>query len=45
MNDLIKTVEQAEELGQMDSHRTVQVFIDLIGRHEQSFYHFVHKVH
>ncbi|TFK43508.1 hypothetical protein BDQ12DRAFT_182861 [Crucibulum laeve] len=45
INDLIKTVEQAEELSQDDPHRTVQTFIDLIQRHEQSFYNFVHKVH
>ncbi|KAF8640050.1 hypothetical protein AX17_001292 [Amanita inopinata Kibby_2008] len=45
INDLIKTVEQVEELGQQDPHRTVQAFIDLVQRHEQSFYHFVHKVH
>ncbi|GLB33834.1 putative PX-associated protein [Lyophyllum shimeji] len=45
INDLIKTVEQVGDLGQEDPHRTVQAFIDLIERHEQSFYHFVHKVH
>ncbi|KAA1466392.1 hypothetical protein DENSPDRAFT_831210 [Dentipellis sp. KUC8613] len=45
INDLIRTVESVEELSQEDPHRTVQVFIDLIQRHEQSFYHFVHKVH
>ncbi|KZS97595.1 hypothetical protein SISNIDRAFT_405952 [Sistotremastrum niveocremeum HHB9708] len=45
MNDLIKTVEQVEELSQEDAHKTVQIFIDLVQRHEQSFYHFVHKVH
>ncbi|KAF8238699.1 hypothetical protein L208DRAFT_1240839 [Tricholoma matsutake] len=45
VNDLIKTVEDVEELSQEDPHRTVQAFIDLIQRHEQSFYHFVHKVH
>ncbi|KAM6495865.1 protein of unknown function in PX-proteins (DUF3818) domain containing protein [Amanita muscaria] len=45
INDMIKTVEQVEELSQEDPHRTVQVFIDLVQRHEQSFYYFVHKVH
>jgi len=30
---------------QEDAHNTVQAFIDLVQRHEQSFYHFVHKVH
>ncbi|PPQ77762.1 hypothetical protein CVT25_011197 [Psilocybe cyanescens] len=45
INDLIKTVEQVEGLSQDDPHLTVQAFINLIIRHEQSFYHFVHKVH
>ncbi|KAI9063229.1 hypothetical protein FKP32DRAFT_1666643 [Trametes sanguinea] len=45
MNDLIRTVEQTEELSQTDPARTVQIFIDLIQRHEQAFYSFVHKVH
>ncbi|THH06358.1 hypothetical protein EW146_g9633, partial [Bondarzewia mesenterica] len=45
INDLIRTVESVEELSQVDPQRTVQTFIDLIQRHEQSFYHFVHKVH
>ncbi|KAF8913922.1 hypothetical protein CPB84DRAFT_1757921 [Gymnopilus junonius] len=45
VNDLIKTVEQVEELSQDDPHKTVQDFISLIQRHEQSFYNFVHKVH
>ncbi|THH01660.1 hypothetical protein EW026_g1070 [Hermanssonia centrifuga] len=45
INDLIRTVESTEELSQQDPARTVQIFIDLIQRHEQSFYSFVHKVH
>ncbi|TCD69697.1 hypothetical protein EIP91_006714 [Steccherinum ochraceum] len=45
ITDLIRTVEQCEELSQQDPARTVQMFVDLIQRHEQSFYHFVHKVH
>lgn len=45
MNDLIRTVEQTEELSQQDPAKTVQIFIDLIQRHEQAFYTFVHKVH
>ncbi|KAJ9127616.1 hypothetical protein QFC24_001026 [Naganishia onofrii] len=45
INDLIKTVEAVEELSQEDPQRTVQTFIDLVARHEQSFYSFVHKVH
>lgn len=45
INDLIRTVEMVEELSQEDPHLTVQAFIDLIQRHEQAFYSFVHKVH
>ncbi|CAE6391884.1 unnamed protein product [Rhizoctonia solani] len=45
INDLIRTVEQIDELGQLNPHRTVQAFIDLVARHEQAFYSFVHKVH
>ncbi|KAG8721485.1 hypothetical protein FRC08_012618 [Ceratobasidium sp. 394] len=45
INDLIRTVEQVDELSQMNPHRTVQTFIDLVARHEQAFYGFVHKVH
>ncbi|KAH9045219.1 hypothetical protein EDB85DRAFT_2284165 [Lactarius pseudohatsudake] len=44
INDLIRTVETSEELSQEDPQQTVQIFIDLIQRHEQSFYYFVHKV-
>jgi hypothetical protein len=32
-------------VSQEDPRQTVQAFIDLIQRHEQSFYYFVHKVH
>lgn len=32
-------------VSQEDPHLTVQAFIELIQRHEQSFYNFVHKVH
>ncbi|WVF70932.1 hypothetical protein IAT40_005727 [Kwoniella sp. CBS 6097] len=45
INDMIRTVEQVEELSQEDPQRTVQTFIDLVQRHEQSFYTFVHNVH
>ncbi|KAF9821175.1 hypothetical protein IEO21_00783 [Rhodonia placenta] len=45
MNDLTRTVESVEELSQQDPAKTVQIFIDLIKRHEQAFYSFVHKVH
>ncbi|CAO1623871.1 unnamed protein product [Sympodiomycopsis kandeliae] len=45
INDLIKTVEANEELSYTDPQRTVQVFIDLVARHEARFYNFVHQVH
>ncbi|WVO13112.1 hypothetical protein L204_100723 [Cryptococcus depauperatus] len=45
INDMIRTVEQVEELSQDNPSRTVQTFIDLVQRHEQSFYTFVHNVH
>lgn len=71
LNDLIKTVEQAEEGSSLylflplfpffhstyapslpspsanliDPQKTVQTFVDLVGRHEARFYHFVHSVH
>ncbi|GAA5821178.1 hypothetical protein JCM11491_003106, partial [Sporobolomyces phaffii] len=45
LNDLIKTVEGAEEANLTDPHRTVQIFVDLVARHEARFYHFVHQVH
>lgn len=32
-------------VSQDDPQQTVEIFIDLIQRHEQSFYYFVHKVH
>jgi len=32
-------------VSQEDPGRTVQTFIDLVDRHEQAFYSFVHKVH
>ncbi|KAJ9110469.1 hypothetical protein QFC19_001595 [Naganishia cerealis] len=34
-----------DTVSQEDPQRTVQTFIDLVARHEQSFYSFVHKVH
>lgn len=45
VNDLIRTVERGEEASQEDPSYTVQLFIDLVSRHEQAFYSFVHKVH
>ncbi|UZJ56201.1 hypothetical protein CBS101457_005521 [Exobasidium rhododendri] len=45
INDLIKTVEANENKDFLDPQKTVQIFIDLVGRHESRFYHFVHQVH
>jgi hypothetical protein len=45
VNDLIKTVEANEELSYTEPQKTVQVFIDLVARHEAKFYAFVHQVH
>ncbi|KIN93038.1 hypothetical protein M404DRAFT_17347 [Pisolithus tinctorius Marx 270] len=45
INDLIRTVEQTEDLSQTDPTQTVQAFVDLVNRHEQAFYTFVHNVH
>ncbi|GAC97055.1 conserved fungal protein [Pseudozyma hubeiensis SY62] len=45
ITDLIKTVEANEELSYTDPTRTVQVFVDLVERHEGRFYNFVHQVH
>ncbi|SCV73630.1 BQ2448_6060 [Microbotryum intermedium] len=45
LNDLIKTVEFAEDANLTDPQQTVQIFVDLVGRHEARFYHFVHQVH
>jgi hypothetical protein len=45
INDLIKTVEAAEQANVTDPQQTVQTFVDLVGRHEASFYHFVYQVH
>ncbi|GAA5820277.1 hypothetical protein JCM10212_000396 [Sporobolomyces blumeae] len=45
LNDLIKTVEAAEEANLTDPQRTVQIFVDLVARHEARFYSFVHQVH
>ncbi len=33
------------KVSQEDPSKTVQIFIDLVQRHEQAFYSFVHKVH
>jgi hypothetical protein len=45
LNDLIKTVEAAEQANVSDPQQTVQTFVDLVSRHENSFYHFVYSVH
>ncbi|KAF8681509.1 PX-associated [Rhizoctonia solani] len=38
-------INAVSPVGQLNPHRTVQAFIDLVARHEQAFYSFVHKVH
>jgi hypothetical protein len=48
ITDLIKTVEAAEASvtsASIDPQKTVTIFMDLVQRHEASFYHFVHSVH
>ncbi|KAG2367358.1 hypothetical protein BDR07DRAFT_1479232 [Suillus spraguei] len=45
ITDLIRVVEAMEDMNEEDPQATVQTFIDLVGRHEQAFYSFVHKVH
>ncbi|KAG0709655.1 hypothetical protein DFH29DRAFT_8105 [Suillus ampliporus] len=45
VTDLIRVVEATEAISEEDPQVTVQTFIDLVGRHEQAFYSFVHKVH
>ncbi|KAH8923015.1 hypothetical protein BT69DRAFT_1334221 [Atractiella rhizophila] len=45
VNDLIKTVEEAENASVSDPRKVVQQFIDLISRHLQAGYNFVHQVH
>ncbi|KAL5487773.1 hypothetical protein ACEPAI_5881 [Sanghuangporus weigelae] len=45
IDDLIRTVEAVDEASQDNPNVVVQTFIDLVGRHEQAFYSFVHKVH
>ncbi|KIJ56683.1 hypothetical protein M422DRAFT_197782 [Sphaerobolus stellatus SS14] len=44
IDDLIATVERADA-GQLDPSSTVKMFVELVQRHEQDFYNFVHKVH
>ena len=48
ITDLIKTVESAEAnvtSNNVDPQRTVTIFMELVARHEASFYNFVHQVH
>jgi hypothetical protein len=47
LDDLIKTVESVEESSNSssDPQSTVQIFVDLVQRHESRFYSFVHQVH
>lgn len=45
IDDLIRTVERADEYAVRDAQKVVQTFIDLVARHEGAFYNFVHQVH
>lgn len=45
IDDLIRTVERADEIAVRDPQKIVQTFVDLVERHEGAFYHFVHQVH
>ncbi|KAH9449877.1 hypothetical protein Pst134EB_020686 [Puccinia striiformis f. sp. tritici] len=45
IDDLIRTVERADEVAVRDAQKIVQTFVDLVGRHEGAFYNFVHQVH
>ena len=45
ITDLIKTVEEHEQLSLAEPHKMVQVFVNLVQRHEQLFYHFIYQVH
>ncbi len=45
INDLIRTVEASEELSYTNPQATVQVFMNLVARHEARFYNFVYQVH
>lgn len=46
VDDTIKTIDAAQRQDvSADPNQTVQAFIDLCARHEESFYRFVHEVH
>lgn len=47
VDDVIRVVEKAQnqDMASSDPNQTVQAFIDLCARHEDSFYKFVHEVH
>ncbi|WAQ89312.1 hypothetical protein PtA15_10A736 [Puccinia triticina] len=45
IDDLIRTVERADEVAVRDAQKIVQTFVDLVARHEGAFYNFVHQVH
>jgi hypothetical protein len=46
MDDMISVVEKCQRQDvSADPNQTVQAFIDLCTRHEESFYKFVHEVH
>ena len=45
VDDLITVVRNAEEAQHDDPSLLVQSFIDLVGRHADAFYSFVHRIH
>lgn len=45
VNDLIKTVEENASLHASNPDAVVSAFVNLVQRHQQKFYHFVHQVH
>lgn len=45
LDDLIQVIDQLKQVEQNDVSDTIQLFIDLVARHEQHFYDFIHNVH
>lgn len=45
IDDLIQIIEGLKQRSEDDVSDTIQLFIDLVTRHEQHFYDFVHNVH
>jgi hypothetical protein len=45
VNVISSGITETHDLVAHDPHKAVQTFVDLVQRHEQAFYSFVHKVH